>query len=227
MKQSHLLLVLLSTVFVFSCQKEPTESTSPPSEDDGCIERIHTPITAHFISAANMLKADSLFIANGIDKTNCRYSSYSNDSLQTYFPPFEKYDEKIIVVDQYSNDTWITYNPILYYFKNNVLLFSKGTHTAGTALDTASGNLNLKQLRKLFMDDILNFEMSGATYKDSCFTAEFVYFNQNAGTGNPEKLIKAWKLSLKGRSTIPNMDVPRGFYRIDGTRIAYTKSYVR
>jgi len=223
MKQNYLYL-LLSSALIISCQKEPEQGSPPPGEDDGCIERIHSPVTAHSINTADILTADSLFSANAIDKTNSRYSWYTHDSVQTYYPPFVKYDEKIVVVEQYSKGIWATYTQILYYFKNNVLSFTNGTPLSANPLDTSAGNLNIKQLRKLFMDDNIAYQMG--KYKDSCYTAEFVYYNQNPGYGNQERLIKAWKLSIKGRSTSYTNDVPVGYYQMDGKRIWYTNGIV-
>ncbi|MGB5005899.1 MAG: hypothetical protein WBO39_03120 [Ferruginibacter sp.] len=218
----HLLYLLFGSALMYSCQKEPGGNALLLAEDDGCIERIYTPVTAHEISSTNILTADSLLDAHNINRSNLRYVRYSNDSVQTFFPPFVKYDEKIVVADQYYRGVWVFGKDILYYFKNNVYELTNGTLTNGTTFDT-SINLNLRQLRKLFEDDNILYDGNGGTYKDSCYTAEFGFCNINAGTGNPEeKLVKAWKLSIKGRSPSYTSDVPIGYYQdADGKRIWY------
>jgi hypothetical protein len=207
---------------MYSCQKDPGKNIILLAEDDGCIERVYTPVTAHEIGSANIVTANSLLDAHGIDRSNLRYVRYNHDSVQTFFPPFEKYDEKIIVADQYYRGVWIFGKDILYGFKNNVHAFTNGTLTNVTIFDT-SINLNIRQLRKLFEDDNIMYDGAGGRYKDSCYTAEFGFCNIRIGINNQEeKLVKAWKLSIKGRSPSFTSDVPVGYYQdADGKRIWY------
>jgi len=204
-----------------SCSKE-TESVDHKqiASDNGCIEKITIPAS----SQGTLTNADynlilTLFSSNGISNPNFRFTrTYYRDSVQTYNGI---HNFRNVIIIQYTNGLPIFRESLNYSFRNGIFESYSGQLTNGTSLNTIS-TLSLGQLRKLFIDDIELFDHKGKQYKDSCFKAEFGYFNLNAGTGNTsENLVKAWHLT-------PNFySYPEAYYRDDtGERIYYFNGIV-
>ena len=214
MKNNISILLFLSLI-LGSCSKE-TESADHKqiASDNGCIEKITIPVSSHgTLTNAGYNLILSLFSSNRISSPNFRYTRTYHDSVQTYNGI---YDFRNVFIIQYTNGLPIFRESLNYSFKNGVFNSYSGQLTNGTSLNTIP-TLSLGQLRKLFIDDIELFDHKGGQFKDSCFKAEFGYFNLNAGTGNPsENLVKAWHLT-------PNYySYPEAYYRDDtGERIYY------
>ena len=210
----------------FSCTKET--ALSKIEEDKGCIERQIVSVHEHSgfnINNTTVAIINDLFLNNGLDNANYHYYFYSHDSVQTYFPPYEKFDQKIIRVEEYTNGLKIFTGQILFNFKNNIFNFRNGASTNGTSLNTEP-QLTVGQIRTLFLGHIEQFDHKGDQYKDSCFTAEFGYYNTNAGTSNlPENLIKAWKITLKNK--IYPSEYPVAYYQDDDGKLLYYDNGIR
>lgn len=199
-----------------ACTKSSKDSLA---EDNGCIDRIIIPVTAHAINNADILVANNLFQNNNLDNANLRYYRYTHDSIQTYYPPYTKLDEKVVRVDQYTKGLRIMTGDLVFDFINDSFYFMAGYLTQGTRLDTKP-HLNLGQVRKLFINDVDQFDHKADYYKDRCLKAEFGYYNLNVGMGGPiENLVKAWKVTPK--STSYPSEFPVGYYQDDGKRIYY------
>lgn len=211
------LIAAVCTLTAFACTKSKVDLP----EDGGCIERIIIPVTAHSINSSDVPVVNNLFTSNRIDNSKFRYFQYVSQIFQTQYPPYTAYDEKMIKVDQYTNDLRIFTGSLLYLFWDNNIHFTGGNLTNGTTLD-ASPNLTLGQVRKLFLDDTEEYDHAGNKYKDSCFRAELGYFNINAGTNNaPEILVKAWHVTPKVYS------YPEAYYLdSDGKLIYYFNGIV-
>jgi len=212
-------LFLTCFLAIISCKKSNLSNNL--AEDNGCVERIRVPVTAHSISAAEIIIADNLFLTNGIDNSRFRYSFYVNDSFQTLYSPYAKYDHKVVGVDQYVNGLRLFWGDMNYIFLDNKLNYRAGDPSSGTNLDTLP-HLTTGQVRKLFLNDLEHFDHAGDKFKDSCFKAEFGYFNLGAGVSYaPENLVKAWKLIPK--YTDPSWgEYPIAFYQDgDGKLISY------
>ncbi len=205
-----LIILSLFTLTFYSCKKENARLL----EDNGCITKLVTPVTSHgTLSDSDYNLINSLFVSNGITNPNFRYTRTYHDSAQTYNGT---YDLRNVYILQYTNGLPIFIESLNYLFKNGVFDSYSGRLTNGTNLNTKP-SLTLGQLRKLFIDDIETFDHKGNEYKDSCFNAEFGYFNLNAGTGNnSENLVKAWHLTPKYNS------YPEAYYQDSaGPRIYY------
>lgn len=179
-------------------------------EDKGCTNRIIIPVTSHqSLTDSDYNFINSLFISNEIRTDNYRYTSLRFNSLNGY-----KYT--IVCITQYINGLPVFIQNLNYVFVNRTIQHSTGHVINGTSLDSKSA-LTLRQLRKLFIDDIESFNGKGNQYKDSCFNAEFGYYNLNADTGNESiKLIKAWHVTPKFSS------YPEAYYQDNsGKRIYY------
>jgi hypothetical protein len=213
----RILLFICLPGLLSACTRHDIDSLA---EDNGCIERIIVPATAHVINNADKAVVDALFQNNNIDNSNFRYLGYRHDSVQTDFPPFLKFDQKVVRVDQYTNGLRILGGDMAFKFKSDVFNFKSGYSTNGTYLNTTP-HLSLSQVRKLFIDDIGRFDHNAAKYKDNCFKAEFGYYNLNAGVGySIENLVKAWKVTPK--DVVYPSEYPVGYYADDnGTRLYY------
>ena len=219
--KKNISIFLFLSIILGSCSKE-AESVDHKqiASDNGCIEKITIPVS----SQGTLTNADynlilTLFSSNGISNPNFRFTrTYYHDSVQTYNGI---HNFRNVIIIQYTNGLPIFRESLNYSFKNGIFESYAGQLTNGTSLNTVS-TLSLGQLRKLFIDDIELFDHKGKQYKDSCFKAEFGYFNLNAGTGNTsENLVKAWHLT-------PNFySYPEAYYRDDtGERIYYFNGIV-
>ena len=196
------------------------DTTKALQGDNGCIERIIIPVTAHSINSSDVPTVNNLFTSNGIDNSKFRYYRYIHDTLQTLYPPYTEYDQKTVRVDQYTKGVRIFTEDLVYNFLNNNFNYRGGELTNGTSLDTVP-NLTLRQIRKQFLDNIEQFDHAANKFKDSCFRAEFGYYNLNAGISfAQEVLVKAWRVTPKN-SVYPS-EYPIAFYHDnDGKLIAY------
>ena len=214
-----ILLFLLPILSSCSKENEPVENSKRLAADNGCIEKITIPVS----SQGTLTDADynlilSLFNSNGINNPNFRFTRTYHDSVQTYNGI---YDFRNVFIIQYANGLPIFRESLNYSFRNGIFNSYSGNLTNGTILNTTP-TLTLGQLRKLFIEDIESFDHKGDQYKDSCFKAEFGYFNLNGGTGNTsENLVKAWHLKSNFYS------YPEAYYRDDtGERIYYFNGIV-
>lgn len=205
-------------ILIVSCKKENDTVKVILPEDNGCIQRIQFPQINHFISAANAKTADSLFSSNTISFMNYRYLSFLHDSVQTYFPPYEKFDSKIIGVAQYVNRLRVFTGNNSYFFKNNIFISKTREVLYLIPVDTTSV-LNTAQVRRLFVDDAERFEKKSKQFADSCLKTEFGYWDINLHNG-PSKYIKVWYVTLLNRN-FPS-DYPKAYYKDgSGERIYY------
>lgn len=195
--KNTLITFFLFTLTLSACNKESTILTRQLSEDNGCIDKLTIPVTSHgTLSNSDYNLISSLFISNGINRPNFRYTRTYRDSVQNYNG---MYDFRNVYIIQYANNLPIFLESLNYLFKNEIFNSYSGRLTKGTNLNTTP-TLTLGQLRKLFIDDIELFDHKGNQYKDSCFNAEFGYFNLNAGTGDSsENLVKAWLFDTKNQ----------------------------
>lgn len=216
MKCTFLLLVFFAFAFV-GCSKSDTENLP---NDNGCIERILIAVTDHSMSRSDIETVHNLFKRNAIDDSKFRYYRYTHGTLQTLYPPFAKYDEKSVRVDQYANGVRIFNGDLVYHFLNDNSNFRGGNLTKGTSLNTLP-RLNLKKIRVLFLTSIQQFDKAADKFSDSCFKAEFGYFNINGGTNNEQEvLVKAWRVTPKN-SIFPSEYPVAFYYDNDGKLISY------
>ena len=208
--KKHLLVFFLFAMTFFACRKANTYL----SQDSGCIDILVVPVTSHgTLSESDYNLINSLFITNGIANLNFRFTRTYHDSARTYNGI---YDFRNVYILQYTNGLPIFTESLNYLFKNGIFESYSGSLSNGTNLNNTP-TLTLGQLRKLFVNDIESFDHNGNQYKDSCFNAEFGYYNLNAGTANnSENLVKAWHVTPKFNS------YPEAYYQdISGKRIYY------
>jgi hypothetical protein len=209
--KANMLLLLFFTLALLSCKKNNIINLL--EEDNGCIEKIVIPVRSRgTLSTSDYTLISSLFTINGINQSNLRFMRTYRDSLHTYNGT---YDFRWVNVLEYRNSLPIFTGTLNYSFRNGIFESYAGNLLNGITPNTKS-SMTPGQLRKLFVDDIELFNYQGNQYKDSCFNAEFGYFNLNSSTGNnAENIVKAWHLTPKFRS------YPEGYYQDNGQRIYY------
>jgi len=68
----------------------------------------------------------------------------------------------------------------------------------------------------LFRAALNEYGRPGGPGSQQCVVVEFGYYNLNAGTSNaPERLVKAWKASLKGS------EYPFAYFEDNGGKLIY------
>jgi hypothetical protein len=217
------LLWIAIVVSVTACTKPYTSKAL--QENRGCIERIIIPVTAYGIKPADVATVNNLFRNSGIDNTKFRYYRYTHDTFQTLYPPYVRYDQKTIRVDQYTNGLRIFTGDFIYIFFENSVHYKGGNLTNGTSLNMIP-KLTLSQLRKMFLENIERFDHTSAKYKDSCFKAEFGYYNLNAGISYAQEvLVKAWRVTLK--NSIYPSEYPIAFYEDNDGKLIYYDNGIR
>jgi len=217
--KNNILAIFFLTVTFYSCSKETTQ------DKNGCIERHIVPVNGHSVNSADIPEINNLFLHNGIDNSKYRYYQYLHDATQTYFPPFDIFDEKVVKVEEYTNGLPVFTAQLVFVFKNDTFNYKGGYPTKGTTLNTTP-SLAPEQLRKLFIGHIEEFDHKGDFYKDSCFKAEFGYFNLNVWTNySTENLVKAWRVTLK--NSIYPSEYPMTYYQDDAGKLIYYDNGIR
>ncbi len=202
-----------------ACNKEYASVRGKKYYGTGCIERVIIPRTQHAIDATAVQTVNDLFKSNHINNSSFRYYYYIHDSLQTYYPPYARLDEKVVSVNQYANGLRIFTGDMSYVFLENKFDATGGKLTSGTSLDTKP-HLSLDELRTLFLNSAEEFDNAGDKFKDTCLSAEFGYYDINAGTSyTPEKLVKAWRVVIKNSEL--NSQYPQACYQDNGALIYY------
>lgn len=210
-------IVIICILTLNACSKRKSDNILP--EDHGCIERLYLPVTAHAVSSSDVNTINELFSTNQIANGNLRYFGYIHDSLQTQYPPYKKYEMQVAQVDQYANGLRIFLRRMSYSFLDHKFSSVSGEITKGTTLDTTH-QLTLPQLRGLFLASLQQDPLA-AEYKDSCFKAEFGYYNLNTGISyTPEVLVKAWRVTP--RNSVYPSEYPEAYYEDNGKLIFYT-----
>ncbi|MBO2012596.1 hypothetical protein [Hymenobacter negativus] len=192
-----------------------------PDDDSGCSETLVVPVSTDSIGAVEALTSDQLFDRNGIDRRNFRYVRYLRDSTQTYFPPYAKFNQQSVMVEEYINGLPLFTGNISFLFKNGVFSFRGGNLSGGTSLSTTPA-LQAGQVRSLFFATTARFDPSNSNVREQCVSAQFGYYNLNAGSGNQsENLVKAWKIKVK------NADYPFAYYQDNGGLLIYYDNGIR
>lgn len=184
MRKIYPALILL--VIIYSCTKT---GTSPSG--NGCITQIKR---ANY----NIKPADSLAAVHLFQQNNMNYSNLSferiilNDTIggHTY---------QHIFAIQSLNGLQIMSGEAGYHFLDGVYQSALGKVYGSVNLDNHS-HLSLSQLRALYMSESIDKQGVNPSYRDSCITAQFGYYDANAGTGNESaNIIKAWRVQLKNK----------------------------
>ena len=219
MKNNFLVAVLVLAPLLLACSKADTPPALPT--DQGCSEISIISVTEHSLSSSEVATANSLFARNNLDARNYRYVRYLRESVQTYYPPYASFDSQLVGVEEYTSGLPIFTGQSNFHFKNGVFDFRSGHPSSGTHLNTVP-TLNAGQLRSRFRATVTQFDPSLPMTWLQCVSAEFGYYDLNAGTGNAtENLVKAWKVTLK------NLAYPFAYYEDNDGKLIYYDNGIR
>jgi hypothetical protein len=209
--KSFSIICLFTGLILVACKKG--EQVKTLEEDNGCIQKLVIPVNAReTLSNADYNLINALFTTNGIDHSHLRFIRTYRDSVHAYNGTF---DFRWVQVLEYPGGLPLFTGGLNYLFKNGIFSGYAGSPLNGATPDSSQA-LTPGQLRKLIIDDIEFFNHKGYQFRDSCFNAEFGYYNLNSGTGNnTENIVKAWHL------TPENSDYPEGYYQDNGQKIYY------
>lgn len=189
------ILLCACALMAAACNKSHIPD-SVPSDDHGCIERGFTDKNSPGLSPANMRSADSLMDVNQIDHSRIRYSRYETDTFHP-FAPYPPVFTQRITADQYVNGRRIFNAPRYFLFYDGKLHYSYGTViTSGGGNPVGGPYLSLTQLRSLFTRDLLKSDATSRYLTDSCYRAEYGYFNIAGSNDKEPQLVRAWFVSL-------------------------------
>lgn len=199
-----------------ACQK----SHAPvPSDDHGCIEQIIVDRNSPGLSPADMQTVDNLMDLNHIDHSRVRYYDYRTDTFRAQ-PSSPGVFEQIVDVNQYINGRRIFNSNIHYLFSDGMLRFLDSTRITGQSFigsfSDTKPTLTLPQLRSLFTGDLLKADRPTLhRFADSCYTAEFGYYDVAPDNAKDVQLVKAWVVSLRSYS-YPGMTLSACYQDSDG-----------
>jgi hypothetical protein len=185
MKKIYLIAVI--AVAFASCKK----SELLPG-DNGCITQIKR---ENFnINPADSLTAIHLFQQNKMNYSNLAFERIIlNDTIGQHVYAH-------IFATQILNGLEVMSGNAGYHFLDGVYQSTLGKVYGTISLDNRP-HLSLPQLRALFMSEAIDKQGISATYRDSCVTAQFGYYDLNAGTGDEStNMVKAWRIELKGNT---------------------------
>ncbi|HEX8327455.1 MAG TPA: hypothetical protein VF629_07930, partial [Hymenobacter sp.] len=181
----------------------------------GCSEVLVVPVSAHGVSKADAATANSLFARNNLDNRTFRYTRYSRESVQTYFPPYAAFDSQVVGVEEYASGLPVFTATSNFLFKDGAFHYRAGKPFAGTSLSAVPA-LKPGQLRALFEATINKVDPQRGNLQNKCVNVEFGYYDLNAGTSNAaENLVKAWRVTLK------NEPYPFAYYEDKDGRLIY------
>ncbi len=207
-------LLTLFLVILMSCKKNKTTT-----QDNNCIYRTRVNQSSYTISADEYATTVSLFKQNNLRYDNLRW--YYFDLSSSVLSGTKEYYH-YIRADQYLNGLRIFNGGVVHHFRDGQFFQLSGYEIPSTSLDTTA-NLELTQLRKLFVDKLLNTPSSNdlKKYSNDCMVSEFCYYDLNQGAyGNPVNLIKLWRVYPQTNEKV------FGYFNDDGTLIAFSDGVI-
>lgn len=205
---------------LLGCSK--SDDTVPElARSQGCSELLVVPVGTHGVSSADVATANGLFSRNNIDNRAFRYTRYSRETVQTYFPPYASFDSQLVGIEEYVNGLLVFTSTSNFVFKDGVFTYRAGKPFAGTSLSSVPA-LQLSQLRALFEATISSVDPQQGSLQDKCVSAQFGYYDLSAGRSNAaENPVKAWRVTFK------NAAYPFAYYEDQSGRLIYYDNGIR
>jgi hypothetical protein len=173
-------LILFSFVLLASCKKEA---------GSGCISQTTALPT---VAAIYKDSIETLFKNNNISPDNKEFLTYNSWTTNDPGTPHTFF--QLVTANQLSNGLPIFFSYLDYTFENGAPYILSGKVYGKANLDTHS-LLSLSMLRQLAIEAI-NKQGINPTFKDSCFVAQFGYYDLNrASTADTTtSYVKAWEV---------------------------------
>ncbi|TFF34801.1 hypothetical protein [Mucilaginibacter psychrotolerans] len=199
MKKALLFLLLPAMLALAACNKAVLQ-------DNGCVTEYIRPLNP--VGDAAYAKIKTLFQNNGISYQGLSfYRADFNDNIPLN-GVINVYQHTVAM--QYFNGLPLLNGDIGYHFMNGVFTTTISPRYSSINIGTGK-HLQLSQVRKLFLDEIQKDGFyANRSYKDSCMSAEFGYYNVTPDGPTPTpQFIKAWKITPSGS------DYPVAYFRDD------------
>jgi hypothetical protein len=201
-------LILFISIVLASCKKEGaagggiSQVTSLPTVSASDNDAIQTLLQSNNFSGKNQV----FFL----------YQSSMTESGNTEVP------YQVAEATQTRNGLPIFYSTLNYVFQSGSLLGLSGKVYGATSLNAQSSQ-TLPILKELFITEAVNKQGINASYKDSCYVAQFGYYNINLNNAadTTASLIKAWEIHPR------NSAFPQCYVRDDNGSTIYFDSGLR
>jgi hypothetical protein len=207
-KLYFVITALILSAIIYSCTKTGTLPSG-----NGCTTQIKK--ANYNIKSADSVAAVHLFQQNKMNYSNLSFERIIlNDTIGSHV-------YQHIFAYQSFNGLQIMSGEAAYQFLDGVYQSSLGKIYSSVNLDNHS-HLSLSQLRTLFMSESIDKQGLNPSYRDSCITAQFGYYDVNAGTGNETtNMVKAWRVQLK------NNGFPLAIFNDDNSKLIVYDSGIR
>lgn len=174
-------LILFLFVLLASCKKDA---------GNGCISQT-TALPA--VAAIYKDSIETLFKSNNISPDNKEFLTYNSWTTNDPGSPHTFF--QLVTANQLSNGLPIFFSYLDYTFENGAPNILSGKVYGKANLDTHS-SLNLSVLRQLAITEAVNKQGIDLTFKDSCFVAQFGYYdlNRDSITDTTTSFVKAWEV---------------------------------
>jgi len=175
-------LILFFSILLASCKKERAAG--------GCIAQT-TSIAS--VSATDNATIQTLLNNNNLSGKNQVFLYYTSYSAQNQQNQDVLYQSAGSI--QVRNGLPIFYGDLYYSFQNGVLEGISGKSYGAVSLDTKPSQ-TLPVLNQLFITEAVNKQGINASYKDSCYVAQFGYYdlNRTSITDTTTSFVKAWEV---------------------------------
>lgn len=183
-------LIVLVVLAFASCKK----NDQLPG-DNGCISQIK-------LQNFNVKSSDSASAVQLLKQHNISYSDLQLEYYSSYNVPTgdNAGTYQSVIGIQLINGVPVLSGELWYQFKDNVLQSTTGVKYSSVNLSTSS-SMGLPQLRAAYLAAVNRSNSTLATaFKDSCFVAEFGYYDLNVNVSNTPNFVKAWLVAPKNFS---------------------------
>jgi hypothetical protein len=177
----NLSLILFIAMALASCKKEAGR---------GCISQTTAlPVVSDIYKDT----IQTLFKNNNISAENKEVLTYN--SWTTNDPGSPHIFFQLVTANQLSNGLPIFFSYLDYTFENGASYILSGKVYGKANLDTRS-SLSLYALRQLTINEAVNKQGINPTFKDSCFVAQFGYYDLNRinTADTTTSFVKAWEV---------------------------------
>lgn len=203
----NLSLIVFAIAILASCRKEGSSN---------CISQASL---LQQVSGTDDDTVQMLMRSNNLSVNNKQfltYISYNEPNSQNQPVKFQ-----VVTADQFSNGLPIFSSYLFYTFENGLLSSLEGKIYGKVNLDTRP-SLALSAVRQLFINEAINKQGVSSAYKDSCYVAQFGYYDLNITSADTSaNFVKAWEVRPK------NSQYPRCYIRDDNKATIFFDSGLR
>ncbi|HTE00606.1 MAG TPA: hypothetical protein VK668_15040 [Mucilaginibacter sp.] len=197
--------ILFALLVFASCKKENIAKI-----DYGCI---HRSLALPHLSVADSITVAVLLQSNTISSDSLVFYGYTSnwhtntDLTHDYF--------QFATATQVKNGLPVFYGDLTYTFKFGFIWGLPFKYNDPIKLNTKP-TFQFEKLKQAFLDEGINNQAMAASYKDSCLTAQFGYYNLNKLLPYTSPIcIKAWQIHADGSN------FPVAYFRDDTGELIY------